>query len=431
MLLFYLPVVGGNLLQQVYSVSDTIIVGRFVGWQALGAIGGASVLSFAILWFCGSFGQGLSIVTGQRFGANDELGVRRSIATGFVLATTVSIMISLAALSFADPLLRLIKIHDDLFAMAKSYITIIFAGIPATAVYSIVSSQLRALGDSRTPMWFLLLSSLLNIGLDIWFVTSLGLGVKGVAAATTLSQFAVCISSCIYAVVRYPQFRMSRADWKIGQSDVWTHIRLGVPMAFQCELIAVSCVVMQGAVNRLGPVATAAFTTACHVDQLCTTFIYAGSATLCAFAAQNYGAGKFDRIRTGFNQSLLFIVGICVTGGAAIITWYEEIAALYVGKESAAVLIPLIGQFMRIRVPLFSFLGLSFLLRGALQGMNYALVPLISGISDLIVRSGMTVLLGRFFGFGGVCLGDAISWAVSVAVLGVPYLIAMRRHRGK
>lgn len=425
---FSLPLIIGMVLQLFYGMTDTIIVGHILGWRALGAVGASGVTVFLLFSFIFSLTGGFAILTGQKFGAQDMAGVRRSMTTSLLLSTVTAIIVISAALLGLDNILTWLKTPAELYGWCREYLVIVIAGHLAIAVYNVFSSTLRALGDSKTPLYFLIVSTLLNIALDLLFLLKFHWGIQGVAYATVVSQLVSGILCAFYTLHHFPELRLSRADWKPYQ--VKEHLRLGIPLGIQSSCIAFSCVVMQGSLNTLGDVAVAGFATACQVDRLFTIFIYAVTTTVGAFAAQNFGSRRFDRICNGCTDASYFILALAVIGYVGTTTFYPAFTRIFVGKDQVEILLPYVRDFMYYRSPFYIFLGLMFIYRNALQSMGYSLLPLLSGFSDLVFRSVLCVALGRIWGYRGVCLGDVLSWVITCFLLGVPYFLTIRRRTG-
>ncbi len=426
---YSLPLIIGMVLQLCYGMTDAIIVGRILGWRALGAVGSSGVVVFLLFSFIFAMTGGFAILTGQCFGAKDLNGVRRSMTTSFILSGITAIIIVTAALFGLDYFLILLRTPAEIYDLCRSYLVIIIIGHLAIAVYNVFSSTLRALGDSKTPLYFLIVSTLLNVGLDLLFLLKFHWGVSGVAWATVISQVISGIFCAIYTVCRFPELHLKREDWKLYR--VKEHLHLGIPLGIQTSCIAFSCVVMQGSLNRLGDIAVAGFATGVQVDRLFTIFIYAITMTVGAFTAQNYGSKRFDRICNGCTDASWFILALAVIGCVGTISSYRALTKVFISADQVDVLLPYVRDFMVYRSPFYIFLGLMFIYRNALQSMGYSFLPLLSGFSDLFFRSVLCVVLGRLWGYRGVCLGDVLSWVATCILLAIPYFITIHKRTGK
>ncbi|MCQ2378847.1 MAG: MATE family efflux transporter [Victivallaceae bacterium] len=427
-LAFSLPLIAGNLLQQIYGLTDTIVLGRFVGWEAIGATGSSGPVTFLLFSFIFGLTSGFAIITGQRFGAHDPEGVRRSIATGLALCGGISLASAGIFIAGIDPILRFLDVPQEIYRMSRTYLLIVLSGTTGIMLYNYLASVLRALGDSRTPLGFVALSVALNIALDLFFILVCRGGVAGVAWATVASQILAGVGCFLYVWFRYPELRLKRGDWGCG--GIAAHLKQGLPMGVQFCLIAVGCFIMQKMLNRLGPVAVSGFATACQVDRLFTMFIYSITATVGAFVAQNYGAKRFDRICNGTTDASVFAVIFGFTGCAGVILLYPELTRIFVGEEQMAPLLPFVRDFMYCRSPFYFAVGLMFIYRNALQSMGYSAIPLLAGICDLVCRSLLCIWWGTLFGYRGVCFGDVSSWVITGALLAVPYFSTIRRRTG-
>ena len=266
--MFTIPLLIGNVFQQLYSMADTVIVGRTIGVQALAAVGATGPLCFLVLGFFFGFSSGVTVVTAQRFGAKDARGVRRSIAMATTLCTAISAAATIGSVILTGPLLRLMNTPEDIFDGSYAYLVVIFIGIGATVFYNLISGIIRALGDSRTPLIFLIIASILNIALDFIFILWFGMGVAGAAWATVISQLASGVWCLQFARRKYSQFQLKRQDWRFDWNFAWEHLRIALPMAFQFSITAVGVIVMQTVLNTFGSTAVAAFTAAAKIDQL-------------------------------------------------------------------------------------------------------------------------------------------------------------------
>lgn len=423
---FSVPLLIGNIFQQLYSMADTVIVGRTIGVGALAAVGSTGAISFLILGFVQGLTSGFAVITAQRFGANDEQGVRRSVATGILLSIAATLLVTAIAVWTTRPLLRLMNTPADIFEEAYQYIVLIYWGIWAAVFYNLISCIIRALGDSRTPLLFLIVASILNIILDIVFIQSFHMGVGGAAWATVLAQAIAGLLCLWYCAKRFPILRLKKSDWKFDWDFTWKHLRVGLPMAFQFSITAVGVMVLQGALNRFGSVTVAAFTAASKINQLATQPMNSFGMTMATYAAQNYGAGNYQRVREGVRKcnliSLLFALG----GGLLVVLLGKPFVYLFVDNPSAQVLDQ--AQIYLIVVAIFYFaLALLFVYRNTLQGMGYSGITMWAGATELLMRVLAVMWLPRPFGYVGVCLADPVAWIGAAVILFFFYYRIMRR----
>lgn len=429
-LLFSIPLLIGNVFQQLYSMADTVIVGRVIGWQALAAVGSTGPLCFLVFGFFFGFTGGVTVITGQRFGAKDHAGVRRSIAMSLILCGAMSLLVTIISLALTGWMLRAMNTPTEIFDDAYCYLAILFFGIGATVFYNWIASVIRALGDSRTPLIFLVIASVLNIALDFAFILWFGWGVAGVAWATVISQLASGWWCLEFARRKFPELHLRRTDWHYDWSFAWLHLRIALPMAFQFSVTAIGVIVMQAVLNKLGPVAVAAFTAGAKIDQLSIQPAFSLAMTIGTFVAQNYGANDFERIRKGTTRCSVISLIASVIGMIVVIGFCRELTILFVGSEQADILVPSVRAFMWSCAPFYSVLGLLLIYRHALQGMGYGFVPLMAGVSELFIRSIFAPVLGEYWGFVGVCLSNPLAWFGAAIPLGIFYFRVIRRHTG-
>ena len=305
LLKFTLPVIGGNLFQLFYTLADTMIVGRTLGSNALAAVGSTTIIIYLVLCFIQGITSGFGICLGQRCGAGDEKGMRQSIAVSFVLSAAFTLLITSVCCLLAHPILHWMQTPDSIYDMAYDYMFAVLLGTGATIFYNLISNILRALGDSRTPLYFLILSSLLNIVLDFAFILPLGMGVAGAAWATVLSQLLSAVFCILAGWKKFPVMRVRPADLKDFVHQARIHLNTGFPMGFQMSVMCIGQLAMQAGVNALGADAIAGYTAATKVDQLSVLVDQAFGVAISSYVAQNFGAGKYDRIRQGVSASLI------------------------------------------------------------------------------------------------------------------------------
>lgn len=425
-LAFAVPLLVGNIVQQLYQVVDAIVVGRVLGVSALAAVGATGSLLFLLLGFAWGLTSGFAIPTAQAFGAGDGPAVRRSVATGVALTAVTSVILTVGAPLLAGPALRLMRTPAELVPQATTFAVVSFLGASTMMFFNYLSAILRATGDSRTPLLFLVLSCGLNMGLVLALVPGLGLGVGGAALATVISQ-AVSVTLCLtYVRRRVPVLRVHRGDWRVTRGDLARHLRLGLPMGFQASIIAIGTLAVQVRLNNLGSDAVAAYTTAARVDGLAVALLASLGIAVSTFTAQNYGARRPDRIRLGVVQSVwMSVVGAVLLGGV-LITAGSEIVRLFFGVGEEQV-VTMAAHLLHVNGAVYVALGILFVLRGALQGLGHTFVPTFTGVIELAMRVSAAVVLGAAFGFNGVVWGNPLAWLGALVVLVPAYVRASRR----
>ena len=424
-LAFSVPLLIGNVVQQLYQVVDTIVVGRELGVNSLAAVGATGSLLFLLLGFAWGMTSGYAIPTAQAFGAKNHAAVRRSVATGTVLSGIASLLIIVGGPLLAEPVLVLMQTPPELLAEATLFTQVSFLGGGATMFFNYLSAIIRAIGDSKTPLIFLTIACALNVVLVILLVGPVGWGVAGAALATVVSQ-AVSVLLCLEFVRRrMPVLHVRRADWKITRDDVTDHLRLGLPMGFQASIIAIGTLVVQVALNVLGAEAVAAYTTASRVDSLATALLASLGLAVSMYVAQNFGGRRPDRIRTGVKQATWMAIIASAVLGVVLIAFGTHLVRLFVGEGSDEV-VELAHLMLIINGSAYALLGVLFVLRGALQGLGQAMIPTITGVVELFMRVGAAVLLGALLGFGGVAMSNPLAWVGAVVILIPAYVKAHR-----
>ncbi|QKJ20942.1 MATE family efflux transporter [Microbacterium hominis] len=428
-LAFSVPLLIGNVVQQLYHFADAVVVGRHLGVDALAAVGATGSLIFLLFGFVWGMTSGFAIPTAQAFGAGDIAAVRRSVATGTILTAVASALVTIAGPLLARPALELMNTPAELMDDATVFAQVSLVGISTMLFFNYLSAVIRAIGDSRTPLVFLTIACVLNIVLVVVIVAALEGGVGGAAWATVISQAVSVALTLAYVRRRIPVLRVRRADWKVTRADHVAHLRLGLPMGFQASIIGLGTLVVQIALNDLGADAVAAYTTASRVDGLAVALLQSIGLAASMYVAQNFGAGRPDRIRRGVVQATWLAVGVSVVLGAALIFGGAAMVRLFVGEGSDEV-VDLAALMLVINGLTYWVLGILFVLRGALQGLGDAITPTITGVVELVARVGAAVALGASFGYVGVVWSNPLAWIGAVVIL-VPAYIAAHRRLGR
>ena len=414
---FALPLVLGTLFQQLYSFADTVIVGRCLGTDALGAVGTTYSLNFLILGFVQGACVGFGIPVAETFGAKDKSGLRKYLFNGALLCVVLSVVFTLFTTLMAGPLLQLIHTPEELYADAVLYIRIIFLGIPATVLYNYASSVLRAMGDSQHPFYFLLAASVLNIGLDYLLIVSMGMGVDGAALATVLSQL---LSGGLCAFWFFTRTAKQEELTFRGQSSLLSagHCKrlayIGFPMGFEYSVSAIGAVIMQDAINLLGSTAVAAQTAGEKIRQVFTLPMESVGMAMATYVGQNHGAHRTDRIKQGIKDGCTIQLTYCVAAWVAIFFVKPYAVGLVLGDADPAVTAGAI-QYLAIMSMLFCFHGLLMIFRNTLQGLGYSVQAIISGVGELIGRSlGGLLAVKTGLGYVGICLSNPFAWGLAM-----------------
>ena len=414
---FALPLVLGTLFQQLYSFADTVIVGRCLGTDALGAVGTTYSLNFLILGFVQGACVGFGIPVAETFGAKDKGGLRKYLFNGALLCVVLSVVFTISTTLMAGPLLQLIHTPEELYADAVLYIRTIFLGIPATVLYNYASSVLRAMGDSQHPFYFLLAASVLNIGLDYLLIVSMGMGVDGAALATVLSQL---LSGGLCAFWFFTRTAKQEELTFRGQSSLLSagHCKrlayIGFPMGFEYSVSAIGAVIMQDAINLLGSTAVAAQTAGEKIRQMFTLTMESVGMAMATYVGQNHGAHRTDRIKQGIKDGCTIQLTYCVAAWVVIFFVKPYAVGLVLGDADPAVTAGAI-QYLAIMSMLFCFHGLLMIFRNTLQGLGYSVQAIISGVGELIGRSlGGLLAVKTGLGYVGICLSNPFAWGLAM-----------------
>ena len=414
---FALPLVLGTLFQQLYSFADTVIVGRCLGTDALGAVGTTYSLNFLILGFVQGACVGFGIPVAETFGAKDKGGLRKYLFNGALLCVVLSVVFTISTTLMAGPLLQLIHTPEELYADAVLYIRIIFLGIPATVLYNYASSVLRAMGDSQHPFYFLLAASVLNIGLDYLLIVSMGMGVDGAALATVLSQLlsgGLCVFWFFTRTAKQEELTFRGQSSLLSAGHCKRLAYIGFPMGFEYSVSAIGAVIMQDAINLLGSTAVAAQTAGEKIRQMFTLPMESVGMAMATYVGQNHGAHRTDRIKQGIKDGCTIQLTYCVAAWVVIFFVKPYAVGLVLGDADPAVTAGAI-QYLAIMSLLFCFHGLLMIFRNTLQGLGYSVQAIISGVGELIGRSlGGLLAVKTGLGYVGICLSNPFAWGLAM-----------------
>lgn len=424
---FSLPLLCGNAFQQIYSMVDTIIVGRTLGVGALAGVGATGSILFLILGFVIGMATGFSIICAQRFGARDRLGLRRSFLASLILCAFIAVVMTAGGVAAARPILVLMNTPADILGDAVSYLEITMWGVGVTLLFNILSSTITALGDSRSPLFFLIIACTLNIFLDLLFILSFGMGVGGAALATMLSQGISALLCAGFIVFKVPWLHFTSGDFRhLGRALNWRLLRTGLPMGFQTSVIAIGVIIIQAALNTLGTEAVAAFTSALRINSMGVMPLMSFGLAMATYTGQNLGAGRPDRILLGVRHGCyLALAYSCVAAAIAFLAG-EPLMRVFVGQGQENV-VGMGSLYLRVQGTMYWVLGLLFIFRNTLQGLGNSLVPTIAGIGELVMRFIAAFFVIPAIGIMGVCISSPMAWAGSCLPLAIAYFIW--RHR--
>ncbi|MDR1004404.1 MAG: MATE family efflux transporter [Prevotellaceae bacterium] len=427
---FTMPLLLGNLLQQTYSLVDAAIVGKFLGIDALAAVGASTSVIFLILGFCNGCCGGFGIPIAQKFGAHDYSTMRRYVAVSLRLSAVMSITIAILTGILCGDILRLMVTPDNIFTGAYYYLLITFIGIPCTFFYNVLSAVIRALGDSKTPFWFLLFSTILNIILDLVCILLLDWGVAGAAIATVVSQGVSAVLCYYYMMRRFQILRSTPDERRYDSRLARTLLYIGVPMGLQFSITAIGSIMLQSANNALGTVYIAAFTAAMRIKAFCMCPFETLGIAMATYSGQNYGAGKPERIPQGVKASVVMMLIYCALMLAVLLPGSRTLTLLFVEPSQTDILANA-ELFLHISVVFFPFLGLLCILRYTIQGVGYTNLALFSGVSEMIARILVSLYAVPAWAFLGVCYGDPLAWIAAVSFLVPAFVFVYRRLKQK
>lgn len=422
---FTIPVFIGNIFQQFYSMVDAIIVGKFVGTKGLAAVGATGTITFLILGFLMGLTAGFTVLTSQKFGAGKMEEMRQTVGNAAVLSAIVSAIMTAVSMLGMRALLVFMHTPADIFDDAYTYIMIICGGIFAQVLYNILASILRALGNSRTPLYFLIISAVLNIILDLVFIIVFHWGAPGAAWATVISQGISGILCLLYIVKYVPELRLKKSDWKLRGNLVKSQISVGIPMGLQFSITAIGTMMVQSALNMLGSYHVAAFTAGNKIENIFTQAYVALGTAMATYNAQNIGAGKLERVRDGFRKANIIGIGYSIITGVVLVTVGKYLSYLFI-SDNAAEVIPMVDTYLRC-VGIF-LIPLHFVnvLRNGIQGMGYGILPMMAGVAELAGRGVTAVIAAEKKSYFGTCMASPMAWIIASALLIGMYFYVMK-----
>lgn len=416
---FMIPMCLGNIFQQFYNIADSIVAGQFIGVTALAAIGSTGSLMFFVTGWLNGLSSGFAILVSQWFGAKQYDRMRHYVAMSVYLAAGCAILMSVGFLIANEPILRLMNYSEDIMPDVKLYMAIIYAGLIVTAAYNSLAAFLRALGDSKSPLYFLIISAAINVALDIVFIVVFGMGVEGCAYATVIAQGISALLCFVYILKRFPILHLKREDFRINIRSFGRLLALGIPMGLQFSITAIGTIIVQGAVNVYGEIYMAGFSAAGKLQNMLMTVFASFGATIATYVGQNRGAGRIDRVKQGVRCTQIMILVWSVIMMALMYFGGKYMTWLFISPSETEVVNASVVYFKTV-FWCYPFLGSIFLYRNTLQGMGYGLVPMLGGIFELVARSAIVMVVAGHTSFTGVCLADPAAWIAALIPL-VPY----------
>ena len=426
-LMFTLPLVLGNLFQQFYALADTIIVGRFCGVSALASVGATGSVNYLILGFVIGVCNGFAIPIAQLFGARDYKDLRRHVANAAWLCIAGSVVLTVATVALTRPMMELMQTPDDILDGAVVYIGWIFAGIPFIFLYNMVAAIMRALGDSKTPLYFLILTSALNIGLDLLFIIPFHMGVLGAALATDISQVISGVLSFAYLRRKFDVLKMEKGDIAYSKKACGRLLGIGVPMGLQCSITAIGSVIMQWAVNVLGSTAVAAVTAAGKTQSLLTVPLESVGTAMATYAGQNLGASRMDRVRQGVNRALLIILVYALASAFILHFTDVQIMSLFLDTAKEVDIVNMGREYLFWNSVFFIPLGALIVWRYTIQGLGFSTLAMMAGVAEMVARTAVAIVLVPILGYFGAELSNPAAWIAACVFLYPAYIWTCRQ----
>ena len=426
---FAFPLLFGVLFQQLYSFIDTAIVGRFLGAERLAAVGATGSVNFLVIGLCLGLCSGFSIPIAHAFGAKDEQGIRRCVWHSIVLSGVLSMFFAVLSTVLCKPLLRLMNTPEEILESSASYISIIFASIPCCVLYNMAGGILRSLGDSRTPVVFLVLASLVNIALDLFLIIVCGMDVAGAAAATAISQLLSGVGCVIVMIRRFPVLRLSREDRRFDASLARKMLGTGLPMGLQFSITAIGSVMIQWSVNGLGVNAVAAVSGAVKLSAFFACVFDALASTMATYAGQNMGARKLERIHQGLRCTSVMGIIYCAAAFGIVALFAKPLLGLFIDAEAAPEVTAMGIRFLTINAAFYIPLLFVNIVRLSIQGMGFTRVAMLAGLFEMIARTLVALFVVPAAGFTGACFASPAAWVLADLFLFPCYYQIMRTVR--
>ena len=424
-IMFAIPLMMGNILQQLYNMTDSKIVSMYIGTDALGAVGATSVVSNTLIGFVNGLTQGFAIMIAKSFGAKDSKSLKKNIAGTMILTLCFTLALTILGRVYIGPILKVLETPELFMRDAINYVSIIIMGMIFVSCYNMCSNILRAVGDSKIPLICLFISVVLNIGFDLLFICVFHLGIKGAAYATILAQAISALSSGAFLLFRYKEIIPKKDEWKVESGYYSELIPAGISMGLMGCIVNIGTVALQKSINALGDKIVTAHHAGRRVFDILMVIIYTIGFSMTSFVSQNIGAGKGDRVRQGIKSALIIdsvltvlLIGFTYLFGASTVKW--------VASTDNDTILSNGYMYIRIGVPFFFVLGPLFILRCSLQGMGHRIVPLVSSGLELITKIVFAFVLVPKLKYLGVCLTEPVSWIIMTVPLIIVYLLSKK-----
>ena len=426
---FMIPMCLGNVFQQFYNIADSIIAGQFLGVNALAAIGSTGSLMFFVTGWLQGLTSGFAILVSQWFGAKDMKRMRHYVAMSVYLTFAFALVMTIGFEFANEPILRLMNSPENLMKDIKGYMAVIYGGLIVTAAYNALAAILRALGDSKSPLYFLIISAIINVILDIVFIVNFGMGVEGCGYATVIAQAISALLCLVYIAKKFPILRLREEDFRISWQSMGRLLALGIPMGLQFSITALGVIIVQGAINVYGAVHMAGFSAAGKIQNIiCTVFVSFG-ATIATYVGQNRGAGNMERVKKGVYLTQVMILVCSVVIMAVILLLGKYMILIFIDPSETEVL-KVAQTYFKAVAWAYPFLGSIYLYRNALQGLGFGLVPMLGGVFELVARAAIVFAIAGNGNFFQVCLSDPAAWIAALIPL-IPYYFWVMKKSGE
>ncbi len=427
---FAFPILIGNIFQQLYNVVDTAVIGNVLGNNALAAVGASGPIYSLVIWLAVGFTSGFSVILARFFGANDEYNMKRSVSLIYTLTVLIAILLSVGSVLILPTILKLLHTPKAIFQQTYTYLIIILASAIITIFYNMLSALLRAIGNSKMPLYFLIVSSFVNVVLDILFVKYLHMGIGGAAYATVIAQFISAILCLIYIYKRCPLLKFERKYLTWDGTLIKELFFMGLSMGLMYVAVSIGSVALQGAVNSLGEDTIAAHTAARKIDDIFMLPLGTLSSAASTFASQNLGAGKLNRIKKGINKTIGIAMGWSLVSTVVCYCFGSKMLEALTGSDSAFV-INTAFQYVKINIPFFVILSVLLVLRSSLQGLGRKVVSVCGSVIELIFKFGAVGMITKQLGYFGVCILEPIIWIICATLVFSDYMLFLRQQKRK
>ena len=423
-LLFSLPILVGNIFQQLYQLADIFIVGRLLGENALAAVGASAPIHFMFLIVAFSFTGGLTAVTAQRFGAGDLDGVRRSVTHSIRASFVLSLILTAILVSFLDWFMHILNVPQSIYKDSYNFIMVLGLATVLIVAFNLLSGFIRALGDSRTPLYFLILATVMNIILNFVLIKTTNLGVIASATGTVIAIAISVICCLIYIKKKIPILHLKKEDWKYSPSFMREHLNIAIPMSIQFSVLSLSIMIIQSVSNSFGEKVIVGLTIALRLEQLSTQPLLAIGIAIATFAAQNYGAGKIARIRDTIKKTGLVSFAISVIMSAVVFFFGRQIIGSFLSEpDTFSVQVGM--SYLSISIMFYFFLGMIFIFKNTLQSMGKPNYPVVSSVVELVIRAFIAIYLTKKIGYEGIFYASPLAWVGGAVVVFIGYYINM------